>query len=135
MRILGVFFNNGLVSVDNDNWKTKLDKLKSVLNLWSSRELSFIGRSMILNVLGASCFWHVAKVLIPPNWVFPVQRVKLIVFEIPMQLEPLLASREIQMSKMTPIMSLHVARMAISTRSRTWSKSISIRSMLRRIAP
>ena len=69
MRILGVFFNNGLVSVDNDNWKTKLDKLKSVLNLWSSRELSFIGRSMILNVLGASCFWHIAKVLIPPNWV------------------------------------------------------------------
>jgi len=69
MRIVGVFFNNGLVSVDNDNWKTKLDKLKSVLNLWSSRELSFIGRSMILNVLGASRFWHVAKVLVPPNWV------------------------------------------------------------------
>ena len=30
---------------------------------------TFIGRSMILNVLGASRFWHVAKVLIPPNWV------------------------------------------------------------------
>jgi len=69
MRIHGVFFNNGLVSVDNDNWKTELNKLKSVLNLWSSRELSFIGRSMILNVLGASRFWHVAKVLISPNWV------------------------------------------------------------------
>lgn len=69
MRILGVFFSNGLICVDNDNWKTKLDKLQSVLNLWRSRELSFIGRSMILNVLGASRFWHVAKILPPPNWV------------------------------------------------------------------
>lgn len=69
MRILGVFFSNGLVSVDQDNWKSKLDKLKSVLNLWSSRELSFVGRSMILNVLGASRFWHVAKILPPPVWV------------------------------------------------------------------
>ena len=69
MRILGVFFGNGLVSVDQDNWKPKLDKLKSVLNLWSSRELSFVGRSMILNVLGASRFWHVAKILAPPTWV------------------------------------------------------------------
>jgi len=60
MRILGVFFNNGLISVDKDNWKMKLDKLKSVLNLWSSRELSFVGRSIILNILGASRFWHVA---------------------------------------------------------------------------
>lgn len=65
MRILGVFFSNGLLSVDSDNWKSKLDKLKSVLNLWSSRELSFMGRAMILNVLGASRFWHVAKILPP----------------------------------------------------------------------
>lgn len=54
MRMLGVYFSNGLLSVDKDNWKSKLDKLKSVLNLWSSRELSFIGRAMILNVLHAS---------------------------------------------------------------------------------
>ena len=69
MRILGVFFSNGLLSVENDNWKTKLDKLKTVLNLWSSRDLSFVGRAMIVNVLGASRFWHVAKILPPPGWV------------------------------------------------------------------
>lgn len=69
MRILGVFFSNGLACVEGDNWKSKLDKLSSVLNLWSSRELSFIGRSMIINILGASRFWHVAKVLSPPKWV------------------------------------------------------------------
>ena len=69
MGILDVFFGNRLVSVDQDNWKPKLDKLKSELNLWSSRELSFVGRSMILNILGASRFWHVAKILAPPTWV------------------------------------------------------------------
>ena len=50
-------------------WKPKLDKLKQVLGLWSKRDLSFLGRGMILNVLGASRFWHVAKILSPPSWV------------------------------------------------------------------
>ena len=69
MRILGVYFSNGLVNVDADNWKSKLDKLKQSLGLWSQRDLSFIGRGMIVNVLGASRFWHVANVLRPPTWV------------------------------------------------------------------
>ena len=69
LKILGVYFSNGLVSVDEDNWRCKLDKLKRTLGLWSQRDLSFLGRGMILNVLGASKFWHVAKVLPPPKWV------------------------------------------------------------------
>ena len=69
IRILGVFFSNGLVSVESDNWKAKLDKLENVLNLWRQRELSFVGHTMIINVLGASRFWHVAKILAPPRWV------------------------------------------------------------------
>ena len=69
MRLLGVFFSNGLVSVDGDNWNAKLDKLSSILDLWKQRALSFIGRSLIVNVLGASRLWHVAKVIPPPPWV------------------------------------------------------------------
>ena len=64
--ILGVYFSNGLISVESDNWKARLGKLQSVLNLWKQRELSFLGRAMIVNVLGASCFWHTAKILAPP---------------------------------------------------------------------
>ena len=52
LRILGVYFSNGLLDVDTDNWKPKLDKLKQVLGLWSKRELSFFGRGMILKCLG-----------------------------------------------------------------------------------
>jgi len=69
MRILEVFFSNGLLRVDDDNRKSKLDKLSSVLGLWSQRKLSFIGRAMIVNVLGSSRLWHVAKILPPPSWV------------------------------------------------------------------
>ena len=71
-RILGIYFSNGLVSVESDNWRSKLDKLKNVTNLWKQRELSFLGRAMIINVLGASRFWHTAKIIIPPQWVIEV---------------------------------------------------------------
>jgi len=69
VKILGVYFSNGLISVEPDNWKAKLGKLQSVLNLWKQRELSFLGRALIVNVLGASHFWHTAKILAPPQWV------------------------------------------------------------------
>ena len=69
IRILGVFFSNGLVSFDDDNWNAKLNKLSSILGLRKQRDLSFIGRSLIVNVLGASRLWHVAKVICPPSWV------------------------------------------------------------------
>jgi len=39
MRVLGVFFSYGLVGVDDDNWRCKLDKLSSVFNLWKQRDL------------------------------------------------------------------------------------------------
>ena len=67
LKILGVYFSNELVNVHEDNRRRKLDKLKRTLGMWSQRDLSFLGRSMILNVLGASKFWHVAKVLPPQN--------------------------------------------------------------------
>lgn len=54
MRIFGVFFSNGFVCVEGDNWKLKLDKFSFVFNLWSFREFFFIGRFMIINILGVS---------------------------------------------------------------------------------
>ena len=46
--------------------------METLLNLWSQRDLSFLARALIVNILGAGRFWHVAKVLPPPGWV--VQR-------------------------------------------------------------
>lgn len=68
MKILGVFF--GSVCVDSDNWQSKINKLEKLLNLWKSRSLSLIGKSLIVNVLGLSKFLYLAKVVTPPDWVF-----------------------------------------------------------------
>ena len=63
MKILGVVF--GMVSVEKDNWEPRLSKLDSCLSLWKSRSLSFVGKVLILNVLGLSKLLYLSRVLIP----------------------------------------------------------------------
>ena len=67
MRILGVFF--GQVS-DSDNWQPKLEKLEKHLDLWKSRSLSLVGKSLIVNTLGISKLLFLSAVLSIPRWVF-----------------------------------------------------------------
>ena len=67
MKILGVTF--GSVPVDQDNWQPKLNKLEKSLNLWKSRSLFLIGKSLIVNVLGLSKLLNLAKTVIMPAWV------------------------------------------------------------------
>ena len=66
MKILGVVF--GQVT-DLDNWQPKLEKLEKHLNLWKSRSLSLVGKSLIVNVLGVSKLLYLATVLCIPKWV------------------------------------------------------------------
>ena len=66
MKILGIVF--GLVT-ERDNWQPKLEKLEKHLNLWKSRSLSFIGKSLIINTLGLSKLTYLATVLTVPKWV------------------------------------------------------------------
>ena len=67
LTILGGVFSQR--NVEQDIWQPKLKKLEKVLNLWKSCVLSFVGRSLIINVLGASLFWYLAKVFVLPTWV------------------------------------------------------------------
>ena len=68
LKILGVVF--GTVPVERDNWEPRLSKLDNSLSLWKSRSLSFVGKVLILNILGLSKFLYLSRVLIPPRWVF-----------------------------------------------------------------
>ena len=70
LHILGVYFSNGLVSVESENCQTKLHKLELVLNLWKLGDLSFLRPALTINVLGANRFYHVAKIISLPNWVW-----------------------------------------------------------------
>lgn len=56
MKILGVYLSNGLVSVEDDNWKTKSSKLEAILGLWTTSDLSFLGHALAVKILGASRF-------------------------------------------------------------------------------
>ena len=69
MKILGVWYTNGLANVTIDNWQKKLNKLEKNLNLWKTRSLSLVGKALIINILGASKFWFLSKVLPTPEWV------------------------------------------------------------------
>ena len=69
MKICGVWYSNGTINVDKDNWQTRLEKLESKLNSWKRHSLSFVGKALIVNVLGASKLWFLAKVIPLPKWV------------------------------------------------------------------
>ena len=66
MKILGVVFGQ---ATELDNWQPKLKKLENHLNLWKSRSLSFVGKSLIVNTLGISKLLYLATILPVPNWV------------------------------------------------------------------
>ena len=67
MKVLGIVF--GTLNVDRDNWEPRLSKLDKSISLWKSRALSFLGRVLILNILGLSKLMYVSRVLVPPRWV------------------------------------------------------------------
>ena len=67
MKVLGVVF--GTVPVEHDNWQPKIDKLEKSLNLWRSRSLSFVGKALIVNVLGFSKLLFLCRFLVLPAWV------------------------------------------------------------------
>ena len=66
MKILGVFFGQ---ATEADNWQPKLKKLENHLNLWKSRSLSLVGKSLIVNTLGISKLLYLATILTVPRWV------------------------------------------------------------------
>ena len=69
LKILGIYFSNGIVDTETDNWSSKLKKLEDTLNRWRARELSLVGKALVVNIIGASKFWYAARVLTVPRWV------------------------------------------------------------------
>ena len=67
LKILGVYFGNA--NTDHANWDNRISKLEKRLNMWKSRTLSFKGKAIIINTLGASGLWYTATVIPMPDWV------------------------------------------------------------------
>ena len=71
MVLLGVKIDNDLNNSIVENYTEKLKKLQLNLNLWSSRALSLLGKSLIVKSLGISQFVYIMSMLpSPPSRVF-----------------------------------------------------------------
>ena len=66
-RILGIVFRS--VNEERDVWEPRLSELDKCVSGWKNRSLSFIGKVLILNILGLSKLFFVSSILPPPRWV------------------------------------------------------------------
>ena len=49
IKILGIVFENGKRAIDIDqNWSGRIEKLTRIIQLWSKRVLSIMGKSVIV---------------------------------------------------------------------------------------
>ena len=73
IKALGVHFSHNKAKSTTANFDEKIEKLKSKLNIWSSRDLTIFGRACIVNTIGLSQFLYLATVID-----FPEEKIKTI---------------------------------------------------------
>ena len=67
IKTLGVYFSADAGENVKINFDAKIEKLKSKLNIWTSRDLTIFGRSCIVNTLGLSQFIYLASLVVFPE--------------------------------------------------------------------
>lgn len=66
LKLLGVLVGRD-PGLNERNWLTVIDKMKTVFRMWKHRDLSLTGRALIARVLATSKLWYVAHVVPPPS--------------------------------------------------------------------
>ena len=77
IKLLGVYLGN--VNTDSMNWTPCINKLKVSLNLWKQRDLSYTGRSVIINSIACSKIWYLSNIIYTPEWV--ITEINTLIFE------------------------------------------------------
>ena len=67
IKVLGVHVGN--LDQSEGNWSSRIEKFCCALNMWSQRDLSVYGKSIIANVIASSKLWYYSNVLYVPDWV------------------------------------------------------------------
>ena len=67
IKILGVYLGNG--SLEEENWRPRINAVEKCLNSWRGRSLSYSGKALIVNALALSRVWYVASLIPMPDWV------------------------------------------------------------------
>lgn len=66
--MLGVWVGNN--DTTETNWTPVANKMSKILMLWSSRQLTIKGKSVIVNTLALSKVWYLASVCVPPDHIY-----------------------------------------------------------------
>ena len=62
IKILGIVFENGKRAIDIDeNWTGRIEKLKRIIQLWSKRDLSIMGKIVIVKCILVSQLIYVMQ--------------------------------------------------------------------------
>lgn len=64
-KLLGVWIGN--TDTSNENWGPVVNKISRLLRMWSQRDLTIQGKTVIVNVMGLSKMWYLATVCTPPE--------------------------------------------------------------------
>ena len=67
IKVLGVHVGN--LDQSEANWSLRIEKFCCALNMWSQRDLSVYGKSIVANVIASSKLWYYSNVLYVPDWV------------------------------------------------------------------
>jgi len=67
IKALGIFYSYDKQSAERANFDDKIKKLERLLHWWKARDLSLMGRVLIVKTLGISQFTFFASVLHIPE--------------------------------------------------------------------
>ena len=70
VKILGIWFHPSLKRMMHENFTSKIDKVKAILNVWKTRKLTLMGRIAIVNTLIISQFTYQFSALPTPPETF-----------------------------------------------------------------
>ena len=76
VKILGIYFSYNIKENNELNFDKKIQKLKTKLDIWSSRNLTIFGRDMLLKTLGISQLIYSASNLNVPKGIVEILRTK-----------------------------------------------------------
>ena len=74
--ILGIFFSYNIKENNELNYDKKIQKLKTKLDMWSSRDLTIFGRAMLTKTSGVSQLIYSASNLDAPKGIVEIVRTK-----------------------------------------------------------
>jgi hypothetical protein len=66
--LLGVYIGKDQIVCDNLNWREKVAKIKTLLNMWIQRHLTIQGRVHVVSTLLMSRIWYTLFVTCIPDW-------------------------------------------------------------------